>query len=380
MASDLYKINDSKYIGSLDGLRGVGVSLVIVYHALRMKGFDPSVFGFAWVAVQMFFVQSGYLITKILLDKKSLSFAPFIKIFYWNRALRIFPAYFLYLFLLSLIFLLVAIPQGFLKVLPYLLTYTYNFTRFDPTVEFHPFFVHLWSLCVEEQFYLLWPFLIFFLNQRAIKYLIFFLLVACPFLRLGLGVLLPSTNVFDDMQIGEAIYGFTLSHLDAFASGAALAIFNLQPIIKHLKVISVALLTFIVLVLLMNQLSLAEHPGNHWSGLGLPLASLKNYQHVWSYTLVNIGFAVLTLNLLSANYRGMFNNRFFVFVGKFAYSTYIIHFFIIAAIVKIAPTLPIGLVLTAAFLVSHTAGYLSYQLLERKFLKYKIGATLNKTL
>lgn len=379
MTSELNKINDSKYIGSLDGLRGVGVSLVIVYHTLRIKGFDPSVFGFAWVAVQMFFVQSGYLITKILLDKKDLSLGPFMSIFYWNRALRIFPAYFLYLFFLSLIFVIAAIPQGFLKVLPYLLTYTYNFTRFDPSIEFHPFFVHLWSLCVEEQFYLLWPFLIFFFNERAIKYLIVILVIACPFLRLWLSQLLTDTNLFDEMQIGEAIYGFTFSHLDAFASGAALAIFNLNFVIKHLRFISNAFLTLIILVLVVNQMALADKAGFHWSGLGLPLASLRNYQHVWSYTLVNFGFAVLTLNLISVNYTGMFNNRFFVFVGKFAYSTYIVHFFIIAAVAKLAPTIPIFVTLGAAFVISHTTGYLSYQFIERRFLKYKIGTTLNKT-
>lgn len=361
-----------RYINSLDGLRGLGILVVVLYHLLRLKGNDPSFFGFAWIAVQMFFVQSGYLITRILIHSKELSFKNYLKQFYWNRTLRIFPIYFLYLFLLTGIYFVFNIDADFPRRAIYLFTHTYNFSRFDSHIDFHPFYVHLWSLAVEEQFYLIWPLLIYFLSQNQIKIMIIVLIIICPVIRFSLGEYLLNYSTFEEIRIGEIIYGFTFSHFDAFATGGLIAVLNHDWLSKSVKLVIVPFVIGVIVILFINQKSMsAQYVTLSWTSLGLPLANLKNYQHVWSYSLVNVSFALLMFILMNKTYRGFFNWKPLVSLGKIAYSAYIFHFMILLIIVKYAPDIWFPILFFLSLLIVYLVGFTSYSLFEKKFLKYK---------
>ena len=145
-------MNSGKRIPSLAGLRAISIVLVLISHAQR-PGTHPFWFSLLFLhadlGVRVFFVISGFLITTILLKE------PSLKRFYSHRARRILPAF--------AVFLIAAILLGAPKAdWPYIFTWTVNF---DP----HPAWMigHLWSLSVEEQFYILWPLAIAFTGRRT---------------------------------------------------------------------------------------------------------------------------------------------------------------------------------------------------------------------
>ena len=157
-------------IPELDALRGLACLLILVYH------FKPHLFPGGWAAVDLFFVLSGYLITSIILTH---SHQPrFLRDFYIRRGLRIWPIY--YLTVLILAGAATVLPRTFdFIALPSLLTYTQNVSRYwsDSAPEFAPYLTHLWSLAVEEQFYLIWPLALCAVGRRGVVPLSLALLV-----------------------------------------------------------------------------------------------------------------------------------------------------------------------------------------------------------
>src|ERR1700761_1097369 len=160
---------------ALDGLRGVAILLVYIFHyggGLRSTNLLIRVLGYftetGWTGVILFFALSGFLITGSLWDSRDER--DVLRNFYARRVLRIFPLY----YAVVLIALLASVARGnrlaelspvllyagFLQNLPGLVT-----TALQPTSPL-PLF-HLWSLAVEEQFYILWPALIFFAGTRS---------------------------------------------------------------------------------------------------------------------------------------------------------------------------------------------------------------------
>jgi len=141
-------------IPSLDGLRAISIMLVLGGHVI---GSGPHSVGFrviflhADLGVRVFFVISGFLITSILLNERAESGSISLRLFYIRRALRILPAFLLFIGCVALLsmFGVPPVPASFWL---YVLTYTVNFVPDRPWV-----LGHLWSLSVEEQFYLLWP-------------------------------------------------------------------------------------------------------------------------------------------------------------------------------------------------------------------------------
>jgi peptidoglycan/LPS O-acetylase OafA/YrhL len=136
-------------IPSLDGLRAISIALVVLGH-LGKNGHAPLIFKshYTDLGVDLFFVISGYLITTILLQEQQQTSTISLKYFYARRAFRIFPAAF--------VFILVAVafywPQMRWYNIASALLYVANFDGTRPWI-----FGQLWSLGVEEQFYLLWP-------------------------------------------------------------------------------------------------------------------------------------------------------------------------------------------------------------------------------
>ena len=149
-------------IPGLDGVRAIAFLLVFTLHT------DYLYIG--WVGVQLFFVLSGFLITDILLRmKEKFGAGDYFKKFYGRRFLRIFPLYYLYLLIIFIVTVIViqydyrvTYMERTQDHLPYALTYIYNFFNASSAYDGESWLIgHLWSLSVEEQFYLFWPLLIF---------------------------------------------------------------------------------------------------------------------------------------------------------------------------------------------------------------------------
>ncbi len=179
------------YLPNLNGLRFIAAAMVIVHHIEQLKsmfsltnywGSVPSVFVMGKLGVVLFFVLSGFLITYLLLKEEQSFGTISIKKFYIRRVLRIWPLYFLIVFLGFLVlpnldfFLLPGFTKSVIysnwefKIAGYLLMIPNVILNCFGII---PYASHLWSIGVEEQFYLIWPVLfITFRNNRP-------LLIAC---------------------------------------------------------------------------------------------------------------------------------------------------------------------------------------------------------
>ena len=164
-----------KYIKSLDTLRAFAVIFVLIGHWELPIKFGPTgqwlftgVLPAPSFGVNLFFVLSGFLITGILLDARASgeSKLRIMRSFVARRTLRIFPIYYL------AVFVLVLLGYPFIKEhLVWFLTYTSNILVYKQA-SWNPW-VHTWSLSVEEQFYLFWPWIILYVNQRYLKYVFY---------------------------------------------------------------------------------------------------------------------------------------------------------------------------------------------------------------
>jgi peptidoglycan/LPS O-acetylase OafA/YrhL len=174
----------------LDSLRGVAILLVLFFHGFSFKLGEghltgvPHLFvvttGGGWMGVNLFFVLSGFLITGILLDSKSRP--DFYKRFYIRRALRILPAYYALLILLLLIswMHLLHSRQVGLPFVALSFVYLSNVTAlFGVPAQY----AALWSLAVEEHFYLLWPTVVRNISARAVALSGLTVFLVCPTLR-----------------------------------------------------------------------------------------------------------------------------------------------------------------------------------------------------
>jgi peptidoglycan/LPS O-acetylase OafA/YrhL len=135
----------------IDGLRFIAIFFVLIAHFLF---FVEDALHLAWYGVDLFFCISGFLITGILIKDSNESIGRRIYNFFGRRFLRIFPIYYL---TIGILFLL-GFPQIH-NYLIYFLTYTYNHAEFIYGIPVNAS-THFWSLCVEEQFYIAWPFFI----------------------------------------------------------------------------------------------------------------------------------------------------------------------------------------------------------------------------
>jgi len=159
----------TKQLPGLDGLRCLAILPVIWHHATpRLL---PGLLGKGAVGVDLFFALSGFLITTLLLRERRASGQIRLLAFYARRSLRIFPLYYAVLFFYAVRALQTqagsAVARHFLHGLPYHATYTANWFL-DYAVPHPVMFAFSWSLCVEEQFYWIWPGLVALLPSRAL--------------------------------------------------------------------------------------------------------------------------------------------------------------------------------------------------------------------
>jgi peptidoglycan/LPS O-acetylase OafA/YrhL len=182
----------SRNIPSLDGLRAISVLMVVAAHTngslSRLIPFIPSWLYSFWgtLGVETFFVISGFLITHLLLQELHTTGTVSLKRFYFRRALRIFPPFYVYM-AVALTLTLAGFATGKLSAFVVAGTYTWNYLGGGSHL-----LEHTWSLSLEEQFYLLWPAaLVFFGARKSVKLAVWVVLLS-PVSRMITYVLAPT--------------------------------------------------------------------------------------------------------------------------------------------------------------------------------------------
>jgi peptidoglycan/LPS O-acetylase OafA/YrhL len=368
----------ARHVRALDGVRGIAVLMVLVFHSFVWKWREPTglftdvfnrIISMGWSGVDLFFVLSGFLITGILWDAKGSD--TYFRSFYMRRILRIFPLYYGSL----LVFTVILPAAGVSGVLVpgaspwWWWTYTQNILQAFPGIDgSYGALGYFWSLAIEEHFYLLWPLLMYWSSRRTALGLC----VGCIVVAwLSRGFFLLHGN-------GSAAFCLTPCRIDALAIGALIA--------------------------LVARDELGRGPGwlltmSRW--LAAPvLAQLAVIVYVWpgqpfervmqlaGYPLLAILYGILVIFAAFAprGPRAMWGTRalehpVLVFFGKYSYGMYVLH---AAVYLLMDPWIAgwafmqdwdgylrnaVSLLVKLAVLVP--AAMISWHLFEKQFLKLK---------
>jgi peptidoglycan/LPS O-acetylase OafA/YrhL len=307
-----------RHSSPLDGIRAIAVLMVMFFH----YGY----FAAGWVGVQIFFTLSGYLITGILLQSRGNSFAAFMGNFYWHRAVRILPLLFVFIFVVALIYAIFGVPLSFRRDWPWLVTFTANFARMR-SVDLGPCFVHIWSLAVEQQFYLLWPALLFFLPPRGFRFAVAGILIFSPVFRFALFHCLTEFG-YDEEYAGKAVYVLPFTQFDAFATGAAISLWNLDRMRnagRWFLVVLAATAAAGVGVLAWAYFGFGS--GSAFiASLGYAMFMVQSNEYVWGYSLLNLlSMLGIICALQGVGPFRMLESRILIWLGKISYGVYVYH-------------------------------------------------------
>jgi peptidoglycan/LPS O-acetylase OafA/YrhL len=422
------------YLSSLDGYRGIGTWFVILHHVPFI--FIRTPFGYFWWVLQSFFVLSGFLLTRILIKEKEKGypFFKYAKTFLLRRFYRIFPLYWAFLAFFGILLLLFGITkiplyadlmQEYKQNWIWLWTYTYNFKELINTLQglncnISPFFSHLWSLSVEEQFYVILPFLVYFLSMKNLKRVILAIIILSPLIRLGtyfifhdLAFSAEYAEYFkDDDHLRESwltviILRSTWTNFDCFAFGMALAVWDFKWI-KNPKVLFYWVFVIFVAIVTINGLVYARsidleammaNPYFPYKKAVeiLPAAITKlyvalsdhhslliNFQFVYMYTIVNtLSFLIVLSCIRDQPILNIFRNEKVIYTGKITYGVYLFHYpLLMFVILFLGPIfikvnnkfgqLPFELSMLAVYLpLLWILSHWSYKYFETYFMKLK---------
>jgi peptidoglycan/LPS O-acetylase OafA/YrhL len=348
-------MHDKKLPG-LDGLRAVAVALVLLFHQYVLP--------VGWVGVQIFFVLSGYLITRLLERARAQSLGGYLRQFYGRRALRIFPLYYAVIALFSLAALRGSKLEGLREGLPYAATYTYNFWYATHARGYSMLITHFWTLCVEEQFYLVWPFLIYFTPPRARKALLLAIIAAGPLLRAAGAWYLSRPGATQLFDANVALDVLTPTQLDAFAAGAFVALYPPQRAMPAL-----ALGSF---VWLAAGIGLIVHNGLPWASFGYPIGMGAGFGFLWGYSLINACSALLIDCLVRRKFLpGLFEARPLAYLGRISYGLYVIHYPVQEIVDKALPHARVSLRIAVQVAITVALASVSFHFWEAPFLRLK---------
>lgn len=359
---------DSKryYHPELDVLRFAAFFAVFVDHAIPWKsepylerGFPPF---FAWllggivhsgaVGVTLFFLLSSYLITTLLLQEKEATGGLDLKSFYIRRSLRIWPLYFVFLAICFWVAPHLGWPHMRNLYKAGFMFFVSNWVMAFFTPVYSPGEV-LWSVSVEEQFYLLWPLALVVFGFGRLRKMGLILLAMATATRLVLVLL---------HKPWWSISLNTLAQLDPIAIGALLAL-AFRGGIPSLKPLQRKFLFCTGIVL---------------PPIAMLFFGLEGWGVLLSYPLATTGVALIFVSLLTDRPAPWLRWRPLVYLGKISYGLYVFHMFMLVLAFKAFPQEP-SLAIIIAFFGTAAAAAVSYRVLERPFLQLKERFTLIKS-
>ena len=345
-------MDEKIHLKGLNGLRAIA-ALGVVWSHTGSSDF-PFLYtlhlGLAQYSVTLFFALSGFLITYLLFVEKERTGIS-IKSFYIRRILRIWPIYFLYL-LAAVISISIYHPGVLPGSLPYYLFLAANIPPVMLTSL--PYLGHYWSLGVEEQFYLFWPWIIK-KSTHVLKALIIF---TAAFFALKLFFR------FVYFQWGNItpLYVTSTFRFDCMAMGGMAALLCLQGHRLFLKIVTHRITEIIC-----------------WLSLGLMAADWFYITPMLNHELAAVVGIGLIVNQ-SFNKKPLINleNHFFDFMGRLSYGIYVIHPLVIFYYsrlingIDLDPLLRSILAYGGAIILSTGVAWISYEFYEKRFLRLKV--------
>lgn len=334
------------YYSALDGIRGFGIFLVLLahYRLFYLSKLTPEstwekvwiqLVDFNWISMEWFFAMSGFLITGILLKTKTQT--HYFKTFFARRFLRIFPLYYgflaFYFFVLPKFMDLRANPQSAFAFTyenqAWYWTYLANYLLALQGTWLGEM-SHFWSLAVEEHFYLVWPFLVYFLSSKTLKKL--------ALLGIAASLALRFYFVFEIVMSPISVYVMTITRMDSLLMGSLLALVlhegskfrgDFSPLLRLRRPLTWASALIVPLLIYFYARE------GHFSVSPQQIVSQQQgHLYPWvqtlGYFLVAITACSLIVWLLTGSERNLlkrfFELRLFSFWGQLSYGMYIIHF------------------------------------------------------
>jgi peptidoglycan/LPS O-acetylase OafA/YrhL len=348
------------YYPELDGLRFFAFLTVFVNHhsIFSITPYYNQLFDYAWVIVDLFFVLSAFLSTKLLRSEFEKNKTISLKKFYCRRILRIWPIYFL-ITVLSLTALLLKTDinsaNSGARVLG-LLTFSDNIMAAFKGLNALPFTLHLWAISYEEQFCMLMPFIIIFLIRTSVKKRIVCFLVVFLLLN-GIRFAFIKSNA-----VYPAIYVLPVTHFESVMMGIVMGFGGGDYLLNKTNRLTLTLICLLSAILLF-VLPTNEDPASYW--------------HIASYSFSGVFVTLILYLVLNGNVlRQALSNKLLVFLGKRSYGLFIYHLLGISIanyIVKHEPVLQATPVVSWIYSLGITLliAITSYEIIEKPFLKRK---------
>lgn len=368
------------HVPALDGLRGVAILLVMLSHFVTSARMTPLSDTEGWVyyqigigriGVDLFFVLSGFLITGILLD--SAHGERYFRNFYIRRVLRIFPLYYGFLALWLLVLpLYYTWPNEYLSYSASPLWAWGYLTNISQSIHDHlqaawPYTGHFWSLAIEEQFYLVWPVVVFLCSRRNLMLTCLALMTISPTVRMMLA--------WDERCTTADV--LTFARMDTLAMGALIAVavrrsggLQLPVSVPPLLVVGGTVAFF----------GLEWFPtSGHCGEQGLAMAGFFH----GAFAVIFGAMLITAIDRRHTTSERWFSNSTLRFFGRYSYGLYVFHlpmmYFIEEYVFRVdtAPvvlgTRALGLLVSMAINVtaSVAVAFISWHLYEKQFLRLK---------
>ncbi len=345
----------SRYIKNFDGLRGLAVLAVLVFHG------SYGYFMGGFLGVDLFFIVSGYLITSLLFEEhQSTGRISFTK-FYARRGLRLVPALLLGILVANILWPVTKMAPTNDQAIATLgaLFYSTNFIFDTITGNMS----HLWSLSVEEHFYFVWPFVMAYFivgvkPSARIRFLIV-LLVAVTIFRI-VSFIYEGEWVYGIFWVGP--YEFTLCRVDCILLGALLYFYLSHRQFDHTAYNTHRDYVWFITCLIVFII------------LGLTLSLYNPYWRSGGFILTNFFCLAVVFLVIRNPDHPIFSNKVLVWVGKRSYGIYIYHFPIFLAMeeLRVAHSMRnFVLVSLLRWVVSIGFAALSYEFIEKPILHFK---------
>ena len=340
-----------RHLDFLDGIRGIAILLVVLFHIDFLK--------FGYLGVDIFFILSGFLITLVIDRNVKDNKFTFLD-FYKRRVFRIFPAAIVVVLLVFFVGYKTMFYNEFLELIHYIASIIkfqtntlamQNINYFDLGVKYKPL-IHYWSLAVELQFYIIMPIITYiFLKKRKYKILTFVLLL-----------IIVSSLLYTSCNEGNTkIYYSTLSRIYEFASGSlifALVTYFINNITlsdmkkKILEICSIILFFIFIYIIEFNL------------NLSIQLRSI--------IVTVIISLLIISMFIKRNQFIGkILSNKILIFLGLISYSFYLIHYPVLAFCRIILDRELSNMESIALIFAAFSLSILSYYFIEKPFLNKK---------
>lgn len=352
-------------IKEIDGLRALAILAVLWHHYMSWAKHSGAEYG--WLGVDLFFVISGFLITSILLDLRHKK-VKYFTTFYARRAFRIFPPYYFVLAIYFIYSLAIHRTIPFYLWAKYIFYYSSlylgqpNFSEYHVAAAIALGFGVLWSLSVEEVFYVLWAPIIRLISPRQLLLLLPFLIFMCPILRWHF-------HTFDHPE-----YFTFYCRLDALALGAlvSLIFYDRKIISKRLeqwdRICDHSCLVFGIIVLSFFAWSSGSLALRKVTTVGIFFADLW-FGFIIYYVIRHAGGSAIFLRALRSRLLGS--------IGKVSYSLYLVHYPLRLVAISLCSHLHLSRRLDAVvssvvgLIISFGAAYAMWYLVEAPSLRLK---------